>query len=982
MAEDKRIRIAADTTPLRQLREEAVSLYREINQTSMQSAQEAEKSISQLREQLALMEDRNELERLLLDLKRQSAAIDATTMQKPSPMPERPIRRQPPTEELPRPEQPTIDPETGSITWDVSPRRKEEPVQPEPRLETDVEEPEEKPAPRRRRRKVQEPIPDVEPIIDEETGSMTWDVSPRRKEEPVQPEPRLETDVEEPEEKPAPRRRRRKVQEPIPDVEPIIDEETGSMTWDLTRKPQRERVTPIERGVEREEPTTKETQKEILREINRHVENIDESVTNVDNSKNFQDNSENRTDNSRHTENITENVVNIEKNTQTITENTTAIREKGNLEVVSEQPNRPLLREDDRIQRRPEITDNGQTEIKFSDEGIIRAITRLGVVTDNIGRDVISALRGLEKGTGEENQRTSITRYLETIANSVSVIEDSAENILEEIQKAVSGSGFGGGTGTPGGIVPPTGSTGGIGGGLNIFGGGLKGILGGLGALTAFNTAKNVLSERYFRQQEFEARSQYQGTVETAANYTRLQAANQADAFRWIPLIGDTIAKSIELPAQLAAEKMMATFGKYAEGERRVIPYAQVMGVSAGEAFRQAGREGSYAAESLGMDYASYLGRRAELIRAGGGRFVGGNEYDPYAVRETQSVMAAERLFGLSPNAVNRLQGAMRFGDQDSGTGASAIIREFEQAMKNLGIPFEQIASTMEESLDTFITQSDQILSKRGEFDAKELAAMFSGIRQATGLQGRQLERVQQAFTGQGISKDEVTNAMLVRSIQEVMPDKTSYSEIQEELEKIRAGAADPEVMENFLNRVVERTGGGSEQLRLAMSEIFPNLSWNDINSTIQKDSDPSKLVSNLFDLYKQASQRIRETPTEAYDRDAARRTVGTGETILASDMNRQMSEGANILGEIRDLVREINDRGKKVADMELEVPKEKIIQQSATGGSGLVNMSTVSGGVDAGRAISQWFKRALDEWARERVNGVSEANKVIQQER
>lgn len=934
MAEDKRIRIAADTTPLRQLREEAVSLYREINQTSMQSAQEADKSISQLREQLALMEDRNELERLLLDLKRQSAAIDATTIQKPSPMPERPIRRQPPTEELPRPEQPIIDPETGSITWDVSPRRKEEPVQPEPRRK--------------------EPIP--------------------------------ETDVEEPllteelEERPVPRRRRRKVQEPIPDVEPIIDEETGSMTWDLTRKPQRERVTPIERGTE-EEPTTKETQKEILREINRHVENIDESVTNVDNSKNFQDNSENRTDNSRHTENITENVVNIEKNTKTITENTTAIKEKGNLNAVSEQSNRPLLREDDRIQRRPEITDNGQTEIKFSDEGIIRAITRLGAVTDNIGRDVISALRGLEKGSGEENQKTSITRYLEAIANSVSVIEDSTENILEEMQKATSGSGFGGGTGTPGGIVPPTGSTGGIG-GLNIFGGGLKGILGGLGGLAAFNTAKNVLSERYFRQQEFEARSQYQGTVETAANYTRLQAANQADAFRWIPLIGDTIAKSIELPAQLAAEKMMATFGKYAEGERRVIPYAQVMGVSAGEAFRQAGREGSYAAESLGMDYASYLGRRAELIRAGGGRFVGGNEYDPYAVRETQSVMAAERLFGLSPNAVNRLQGAMRFGDQDSGTGASAIIREFEQAMKNLGIPFEQIASTMEESLDTFVTQSDQILSKRGEFDAKELAAMFSGIRQATGLQGRQLERVQQAFTGQGISKDEVTNAMLVRSIQEVMPDKTSYSEIQEELEKIRAGAADPEVMENFLNRVVERTGGGSEQLRLAMSEIFPNLSWNDINSTIQKDSDPSKLVSNLFDLYKQASQRIRETPTEAYDRDAARRTVGTGETILASDMNRQMSEGANILGEIRDLVREINDRGKKVADMELEIPKEKIIQQSATGGSGLVNMSTVSGGVDAGRAISQWFKRALDEWARERVNGVSEANKVIQQER
>lgn len=938
MAEDKRIRIAADTTPLRQLREEAVSLYREINQTSMQSAQEAEKSISQLREQLALMEDRNELERLLLDLKRQSAAIDATTMQKPSPMPERPIRRQPPTEELPRPEQPIIDPETGSITWDVSPRRKEETVQPEPRqkeqrpeMETDVE----------------EPLP-----------------------------------AEEPEERPAPRRRRRrKVQEPIPDVEPTIDEETGTMTWDLTRRPERERVTPTERGTEREEPTTtKETQKELLREINRHVENIDESVTNVDNSKNFQDNSENRTDNSRHTENITENVVNIEKNTQTITENTTAIREKGNLEVVSEQPNRPLLREDDRIQRRPEITDNGQTEIKFSDEGIIRAITRLGTITDNVGRDVVSAIRGLEKGTGEENQRSGITRYLETIANSVSVIEDSTENILEEIQKAVSGSGFGGGTGTPGGIVPPTGSTGGIG-GLNIFGGGLKGILGGLGGLAAFNTAKNVLSERYFRNQEFEARSQYQGTVETAANYTRLQAANQADAYRWIPLVGDVIAKSIELPAQLAAEKMMATFGKYAEGERRVIPYAQVMGVSAGEAFRQAGREGGYAASALGMDYASYMGRRAELIRAGGGRFVGGNEYDPYAVRETQSVMAAERLFGLSPNAVNRLQGAMRFGDQDSGTGASAIIREFEQAMKNLNIPFEQIASTMEESLDTFITQSDQILSKRGEFDAKELAAMFSGIRQATGLQGRQLERVQQAFTGQGMSKDEVTNAMLVRSIQEVMPDKTSYSEIQEELEKIRAGAANPKVMENFLNRLIERTGGGSEQLRLAMSEIFPNLSWNDINSTIQKDSDPSKLVSNLFDLYKKSSQRIRETPTEAYDKDAAKRTVGAGETILAGDMNRQMSEGAKQLKEIVRLLTNIDNNTK---EKEKPVESGSVTRSMVSGGAGLVNAENVSSGVEAGRMLSQWFKRVLDDWARERVGNmaVSEANKVIQQER
>lgn len=87
MAEDKRVRISADLTPLRQLREEAVSLYRDIDQVSSSNQQMTERNIQQLREQLSLMEDRNELERLLIDLKRQAAAI-AT----PTPTPTRQIR--------------------------------------------------------------------------------------------------------------------------------------------------------------------------------------------------------------------------------------------------------------------------------------------------------------------------------------------------------------------------------------------------------------------------------------------------------------------------------------------------------------------------------------------------------------------------------------------------------------------------------------------------------------------------------------------------------------------------------------------------------------------------------------------------------------------------------------------------------------------------------------------------------------------------
>lgn len=933
MADDKRIRISADTSPLRQLREEAISLYREIGQASELNAQEADKSISQLREQLALMEDRNQLEKLLLDLKRQSAAIDSTTMQKPMPLPERPTR-----EEI-RTEEPIVDAETGSLTWNVQPERRK-PVEavPEER-EEEEEKPERRP---RRRRKPEAPIPDVEPTIDAETGAVTWDLTPRK--------------------------------------------EVG--------KPS---TTPTEIPV-----STKETQKEILREINRHVENIDESVTNIDNSKNFQDNSEKREDNSRREENnreevvnnnrnvvnrgenITENVVNIERNVQTITENTSVLKEKDSVQPLSTpSAQREVIREPERIERRPEYNQERPTE-KFSDENIIRAITGLGTIADNSRRDIVAALKGLEKDSGDDAKKSGVTRYLETIANSVSVIEDSSEKIIEEIQKLQSGRGSGGST--PG-VVPPIGTgdgNGGAFGGLNIFGGGLKGILGGLGGLAALNTAKNVLSERYFRNQEFEARSQYQGTVERAAGYMQTQAANQADAYRWIPMFGDVIAKSIERPVQLMTERWAQTVPKYMEGERRTVPYAQVMGVSTGEAFRQSQREGGYAASALGMDYTSYLGRRADLIRSAGGRFVGGNEYDPYAVGEHQSLMAAERLYGLSPNSVNRLQGAIRFGDRDQGIGGSAIIREFEQAMQKLNIPFQEIAATMEEALDTFVKQSDSILSKRGEFNSRELAAVLSGVREATGLSGRQLERVQTAFTGAGVSNDEVTNALMVQSIRRVNPNLQNFSEIQEELEKIRSGGADPDLMKEFLGNLVERSGGGTETLRQTLSQAFTNLSWNDINSVVQKGADPSKLVENIFNKIAEANKRIQETPTEAYDPKAAARTVGAGERVRASDENTQISEGAKALQEILAVTKEIRDNQKAVKDHLLTTPTEKIVHESTTGGSGLVTQGNVSAGVDAGRMLSQWLKESLDKWARNRVSSMTdaEAAKLIQTER
>ena len=144
MAEDKRIRVSADITPLRQLREEAISLYREIDQASSSSQLTTERNLQQLREQLSLMENRNELEKLLIDLKKQAALIET---------PIQPTRQQP-----------IYDRDTNSVYWDLS-QQPEEIPSPE----------EEKPKQKRKKKKVKEQLDfDGEPEYDEETGSLKW----------------------------------------------------------------------------------------------------------------------------------------------------------------------------------------------------------------------------------------------------------------------------------------------------------------------------------------------------------------------------------------------------------------------------------------------------------------------------------------------------------------------------------------------------------------------------------------------------------------------------------------------------------------------------------------------------------------------------------------------------------------------------------------------------------------------------------------
>lgn len=855
MAEDKRIRVTADVTPLRQLREEAVSLYREIDQAASTNSQNTEKHLQQLREQLSLMEDRNQLEKLLIDLRRQSASMQTPEVQQPisTPLPQQQTQRE------------------------------------------------------------------LKPVYDENANSITWEVN---RETEIQPD---DEEITKPSEKPKKRRPKRKV-EYQEDVEPVIDEETGSVSWNL-RQPRQE--PPIERKpTETVRETIKETQKEILTEINRHVENIDNSVTNVDNSEENVDNSVVNTDNSRriedrsenyrhvenNRENITENVKNIERNTETIQENTSVLREKDPVETKPEYQitptESPRLRErdDEVVERRETRIIEGQQQFNFDDENIIKAIDGVSGTIYQTSRELGDAIRNLIKSDNKERKDNSGTnRYLEALTASLSRIEDNVDELRESAvnrnnQNIDNTSGGGSGTNIP--PILPSSSEGGAG-GLNIIGGlgkGLSGLLGGIGIIAFLNQIKNIATERYFRNEEFGLRSEYQGSVETAANYKRVQAANEADMYRWIPIFGNIIARSIEMPANIAADRILQTFSKFAEAENKTIPYAQTFGVSAKDAFGTAKREGRYAADALGMDIGSYLQRRTELTRAAGGRTPGGTEFDVTAERESKSLMAAERLYGIAPSAINRLQGALRFGDENTSYGGSAIIRAFERSMRELVLPFSEIASIMEESLETFSKRSDEILSKAGEFDAGKVAAVMSGVRTATDAQGRQLERYQSAFSGSGISQDETTQALLLRTLTRTNPNIRTYSEAMEQLEKVQSGNANPEFMRSFLSEL-QGLSQNNEQFINLLKGVFPNLSWQDIRKQFATGEQPTEVIDRIYNEIQKSFGALKETPRGAYEPTEARQTVGRAERIIATDANKQITQGEKSLGDVCEIL-------------------------------------------------------------------------------
>lgn len=361
-----------------------------------------------------------------------------------------------------------------------------------------------------------------------------------------------------------------------------------------------------------------------------------------------------------------------------------------------------------------------------------------------------------------------------------------------------------------------------------------------------------------------------------------------------IPGVGGFLGGVTTAIANVAAGIFTTSVEKAMEAQKRTIAYSQTMGTTAGQSMATAFREGSYASSALGMNVGEYIQRRAELIRAAGGK-----EATVAPVPETQSLMAVQRLYGLSDQSVMGMQGAMRFARTEEGQTASssAIIRSFEQTMKQLQIPLSEIASTMDESMTTFVRSADDILSRAGEIDAANIAAIMRAVRLQTGMEGRQLERVQEAFMGKGISQDEVTQTLLLRAVQQA----TGASTPSEAFAKMDDLTKDPDIMREFLQILQQYSGGSLEMMRNLMKGAFTNLTWTDVNElTAGGNFDYEK----IFETVRQAEQALqqRNDPTNRYEPTAAERTVTSGEKMMSTYENRMIGIGeANIdrLGKI-----------------------------------------------------------------------------------
>lgn len=966
MAIEKEIRIKADGSGLRQLREEGLAMYRDLIGGSQQLSEQQEKALEKLREQLQVINQKSSLDKLIGDIRSsytgakrvqvmpdvsddviqdsRQIAVD-NIRQLVSDMAdsfEEELKRQtdarrqmggaiPPTpdrtEEKPAPGQPKViyddDGNVQSLEWTVEPpveqkpKRKRkpkteaiefdvdgQPVTPPPSTPVDTEGVSAGfpiPLPVQEVNPIQ--VPDYSDILREIADNGKPRNNARTSTDPVQEQIDFERKL-------MPRRAAAGLTGDSKKIDSI------SRTVDDLKD---DDITPIS-SQSQEVTNVSDTGGETIRgERNVRTEVVNETNVerNVNNARETVDNSHTETNNSSTIEHIAESTRNIDRNTENINEtvrNVSRVNEDMKAEPISS----------------PEFnrTDDSNTSSinSYDDSGIISSIEKNGEIITAVGDRMVGMLQSLSEVTSKirpviQQGNAKLESIYGAIVSQSQRLDDWRQAELDAIDDLGDRIGD---TNVGAGVNVPDGDTGSI--GKSVFKGVLGGNIASMVAQFAIDSLKNaweVFKQRDIRNYEYDMRSTWDNPIQMTAQRMRVEAQNEGDKVRWIPFVGEWLGRRKDVEGEVAADRFLTIMDRVQEMEQNVLAWSQTTQDSITQSIRRGYSEGSYAASSLGMTVDEYMNRRAGLLRASGGVIGTSQTGDiQYGQREAESLMAAERLYGLQ--SVDQLQGVMRFASTEDNMvhASSVIIRSFEQAMAKVATPFEQIASTLDEHIQTFTDISRDVLSRTGETDAVAIAAI-QGIVRERGFVGEQGDRISKALAGQGISQNDVAQAYLQRAIVETHPEVNTLADVRVIADDL---SRQPEVIRRLLSNFQEQLGTGESGYN-KMREILPNIFTGLSDTDIKELMDESRQMipeeqrtgqwydlNTLFDSIMKRMGELKEVEpgTMQYEREAAQRTVGPVEQLMDNWKNKIGGMATEeTLGSIKELLEKLYEAVK-----------------------------------------------------------------------
>lgn len=235
--------------------------------------------------------------------------------------------------------------------------------------------------------------------------------------------------------------------------------------------------------------------------------------------------------------------------------------------------------------------------------------------------------------------------------------------------------------------------------------------------------------------------------------------------------------------------------------------------------------------QTLGLSLNEYYKKIAELARAGV-RQSNTSEADLY------QMLVGQTIRGYSNEMMRQVLSVTRFGAEGTMTG-TGVIQAMDTNLRKQGYDDQYIASTLDEYVSSFSRFAENMLGKVGRIETDNMIQSMTSIQNATGTEGRQLERIQDALTGQNVSKDDVTQALLLRTARQMNPNLSMF-DLEATIENM---PNDINLQRQFLKTIQDMTGGG-DMMKYTLQAIFPNLSKNDILAITEGRKD----LTEIFD--------------------------------------------------------------------------------------------------------------------------------------